>query len=425
MIHARFALLALVLVGFATPAAADDLVVATVNDKLGRTLYSWSAADGWSEPLVSGRGLTVDVLYQIAFGSNVSGGFGCPVLLSDGATTVRCSAGACGATPLITRTTAAGKVVALVATERDVFAFSQRSNGFSDPSIGIEKTDTVTGEVTTFPDVSVNGDFRPTIWDAVLRGSHVDVLLSLNVATLVNDGTVIVRLGLDGTKEREIVVPGIELVGAEYHAPSDTFLALDRSNRLHRFDSEWRQMSSKLLDGNVGRFGESVAVVGSNVFLLALPNGVFGASELRRYSFEGDLLSVVNVPPGVSSVDALHQRRCVPDETRVLLGPDGRLELSGVVTDFQGNDLPMRFPPKDSRDSVEAFVFEPDNREGLFKALDGCALNDRIWFFGALATTTAFELTVRDRVTGVEKTYRNPSGQRASAIEDTQSFPCN
>lgn len=72
-------------------------------------------------------------------------------------------------------------------------------------------------------------------------------------------------------------------------------------------------------------------------------------------------------------------------------------------------------------DTGAFWFFEPDNLELMVKVLDGTPINGHYWvFFGSL-TNVEFALTVRDRLTGEEKTYANEPFEFAS-VGDTTAF---
>ena len=67
--------------------------------------------------------------------------------------------------------------------------------------------------------------------------------------------------------------------------------------------------------------------------------------------------------------------------------------------------------------------FNRQNWEVLIKVLDGCALNDHVWVYGASTTDLGYSIRVTDTVTGVVKEYRNEPGHPAPAITDAVAFP--
>jgi uncharacterized metal-binding protein len=70
------------------------------------------------------------------------------------------------------------------------------------------------------------------------------------------------------------------------------------------------------------------------------------------------------------------------------------------------------------------WFFSADNPEMLIKVVDGCAVNGQKWLFASAGTNVGFSLTVRDDVTGVQKTYSNPDLKAAAPIQDTAFEPC-
>jgi arylsulfatase A-like enzyme/uncharacterized metal-binding protein len=70
------------------------------------------------------------------------------------------------------------------------------------------------------------------------------------------------------------------------------------------------------------------------------------------------------------------------------------------------------------------WFFSADNPEMLVKVVDGCAANGQKWLFASAGTNVGYTLTVRDAVTGQQKTYTNPDLKAALPIQDTAFEPC-
>ena len=68
------------------------------------------------------------------------------------------------------------------------------------------------------------------------------------------------------------------------------------------------------------------------------------------------------------------------------------------------------------------WFFSPTNIELDVKVLDGCALNNRYWFFAAGLTNVNVVLTVTDTLNGTEKIYVNPKDHVFETITDTDAF---
>ncbi len=76
-----------------------------------------------------------------------------------------------------------------------------------------------------------------------------------------------------------------------------------------------------------------------------------------------------------------------------------------------------------TNDSGMFWFFDARNWEVLVKVLDGCALNENVWVFGASTTDLGYVLRVTDTVTGAVRQYRNEPGRAAGAITDETAFP--
>ena len=70
------------------------------------------------------------------------------------------------------------------------------------------------------------------------------------------------------------------------------------------------------------------------------------------------------------------------------------------------------------------WFFARTNPEMLIKVLNGCAANNRFWVFFSAGTNVGFQVTVRDTVTGSQKTYINPDLNPAPPLQDTNAFLC-
>lgn len=68
------------------------------------------------------------------------------------------------------------------------------------------------------------------------------------------------------------------------------------------------------------------------------------------------------------------------------------------------------------------WFFNANNWEIQAKAINGCGLNNRWWFFSAATTNVFYRLEVFDRHAGVNKVYFNYQGPPAPAVNDTGAF---
>lgn len=102
---------------------------------------------------------------------------------------------------------------------------------------------------------------------------------------------------------------------------------------------------------------------------------------------------------------------------------DGRFELTvdwWTLDDERGAGRTAR--PR-TEDSGVFWYFGPLNWEMLVKVVDGTTMNSHFWLCVASATDVGFDLTVRDTVTGMVKSYTKEAGAPARAIMDVGAFP--
>ena len=114
--------------------------------------------------------------------------------------------------------------------------------------------------------------------------------------------------------------------------------------------------------------------------------------------------------------------RCAVDENTVCLH-DARYEVRVTWLAENGRTGTARAAGSTTEDAGLFWFFDPDNWEVLIKVLDGCALNDHVWVYGASTTDLGYSIRVTDTATGIEREYRNEPGVPASAITDATAFP--
>ena len=110
---------------------------------------------------------------------------------------------------------------------------------------------------------------------------------------------------------------------------------------------------------------------------------------------------------------------CTESQQRLCLA-DGRFAVEVAWTDFEdrtgaGTTIPL------TSDTGGFWFFDDANVELVLKVLDGRPLNGKFWVFYGALSNVEYTITVTDTATGAVKTYRNPSGQLASA-GDTEAF---
>ncbi len=92
---------------------------------------------------------------------------------------------------------------------------------------------------------------------------------------------------------------------------------------------------------------------------------------------------------------------------------DGRFEVKVTWTDFEGASGPGKSVPQ-TGDTGAFYYFSPNNLELMIKVLDGRQINGHFWVFYGSLSDVEFDITVTDTLTGVVKTYHNPSQSFAS-----------
>jgi plastocyanin len=76
-------------------------------------------------------------------------------------------------------------------------------------------------------------------------------------------------------------------------------------------------------------------------------------------------------------------------------------------------------------DSGYFWFFDPANIEAVAKVLNGCAITNSYWVFGAGLTNVAVHLVVTDTQTGTVYTRDNSQGSAFQPVQDTGAFPAS
>lgn len=110
---------------------------------------------------------------------------------------------------------------------------------------------------------------------------------------------------------------------------------------------------------------------------------------------------------------------CQADQDTLCLN-EGRFKVEVTWRDFVGARGRGQAVPQ-TDDTGAFYYFDAQNLEMMVKVLDGRHINGHFWCFYGSLSNVEFTLTVTDTVTGVVKTYENPSGTFASQ-GDTEAF---
>lgn len=124
-------------------------------------------------------------------------------------------------------------------------------------------------------------------------------------------------------------------------------------------------------------------------------------------------------PPPAVTESSTKAAPCVESATRLCLN-GGRFAVESSWKDFSGNTGTGR-AVRLTGDTGYFWFFDDDNVELVLKVLDGRPVNGRFWVFYGALSSVEYTITITDTVTGMTKTYRNPSGRLAS-VADTGAF---
>jgi hypothetical protein len=111
---------------------------------------------------------------------------------------------------------------------------------------------------------------------------------------------------------------------------------------------------------------------------------------------------------------------CTPNEqTLCLAGGRFRVGVTWQNAAFEGGAAGVR--PL-TGDTGAFWFFEESNLEVVLKVLDGCALNQHYWVFGAGLTDVEVNVVVDDVVAGTSRSYFKPLGVQFAPIVDVLAF---
>jgi PKD repeat protein len=114
---------------------------------------------------------------------------------------------------------------------------------------------------------------------------------------------------------------------------------------------------------------------------------------------------------------------CPDNPSGLCLGENGRFKVETTwrtPAGATGSGSPVRL----TSDSGYFWFFNPANVEMVVKALDGCGINQRSWFFAAGLTNVEVTTILTDTVTGATKTYVNLQGEAFQPVQDVNAFFC-
>jgi hypothetical protein len=119
-------------------------------------------------------------------------------------------------------------------------------------------------------------------------------------------------------------------------------------------------------------------------------------------------------------ISAVRTTTCTPDTNTLCLNSN-RFQLTAQWqktdgTSGSGSAVPL------TAESGYFWFFDPANIELVTKALNGCAVNNNYWVFGAGLTNVQVYLKVLDTSNGASETYFSPLNTAFVPIQDTTAF---
>lgn len=238
------------------------------------------------------------------------------------------------------------------------------------------------------------------------------------------------------------VAPGVAALSPELQEQllSSGRVTLDLVERL---DQE-KQVSVQILFSIPGKEGElltnqshvpeEVDPVVVDLVQYLVPNNMslanLGVVRVLRGAINAQALAALVEHPNVVVVDLdLSAPLAESDDLRIIAGASGSCIPSGNRACVQGGRFSLQvaqgggFKPVVSQNGVSAVFsfFGTSNWEVLAKVLDGCAINNRYWVFGAGATNQGYALHVVDTVTGSSIAFNGA----ICPIANTSFFPCS
>lgn len=186
------------------------------------------------------------------------------------------------------------------------------------------------------------------------------------------------------------------------------------------FDRFWQPLTDETLI-SLGDFDETEPVVAAS------PSGGFVALWTTGAMFYGTFPGIPPPPSTGRDGDLLGIAGrsiagvCTTDAETLCLGPGGRF-AARVSWRKPSGEEGVGHPLALSRETGVFWFFGPENLELMVKLIDGQEVNGYHWVYTGALSDVEYTLTVRDTVTGAEKSYRNPPGQIASRA-DVNAFP--
>jgi hypothetical protein len=117
-------------------------------------------------------------------------------------------------------------------------------------------------------------------------------------------------------------------------------------------------------------------------------------------------------------LEASGSKLCYTSDERLCLASRFAVTTTWTTASDEGEGHALQL----ATDTGSFWFFSPTNLEMMVKALDGCPLNNKKWFFGGGLTNVKVVTTITDLSTGAQNTYTNPQGTAFRPLQDTGAF---
>jgi hypothetical protein len=121
---------------------------------------------------------------------------------------------------------------------------------------------------------------------------------------------------------------------------------------------------------------------------------------------------------------------CIQDLTNgVVCLRNGRFEFIGTWTDFANPAVtrPLIWTPVENINATAGFQNNPSGIQIVMRVADGCSLTGTWWVWLGGFTDAGWNISVRDTVTGKQRTFGKPrnGGVFPTTTRDSTTFSCN
>ena len=149
-----------------------------------------------------------------------------------------------------------------------------------------------------------------------------------------------------------------------------------------------------------------------------------------NYQVDGKFASAFPLISQYINDEGSGTQNCEQDlENGVVCLRDGRFEFTATWTDFSNPPVtqPLIWTPVGSINATGGFQNNPSGIQIVMRVADGCQLTDTWWVWLGGFTDAGWNITVRDTVTGISRTFtrQRQSGSFPTTTRDMTTFTCD